>query len=95
LGAQGAVLAAANILPDSCVEIFQNHNDNVYGQNKGPLAKITSTVTQIILPYGIPAIKTALDLRGYYGGSPRAPLLPVSDEVRKRITTHLEKLELI
>jgi len=27
---------------------------------------------------GIPAIKHALDLNGYYGGFPRLPLLPLS-----------------
>jgi 4-hydroxy-2-oxoglutarate aldolase len=94
-GAQGAILAAANVVPGECVEVFQNYDENVYAKAKSALAKITSLVTQVILPHGIPAIKAVLDLRGYYGGPPRAPLLPVSDEVRQSIEAHLAKLELL
>jgi 4-hydroxy-2-oxoglutarate aldolase len=35
--------------------------------------------------YGIPGLKYAMDLNGYYGGVPRLPLIPVSPEARQEI----------
>ena len=34
---------------------------------------------------GIPAIKYAMDLNGYYGGMPRLPLLPLTAAVKSEI----------
>ena len=34
---------------------------------------------------GIPGIKYALDLNGYYGGRPRMPLLPLTGEEQRLV----------
>jgi 4-hydroxy-2-oxoglutarate aldolase len=33
--------------------------------------------------YGIPGLKAAMDLLGYYGGDPRPPLLPADAATRQ------------
>ena len=38
-----------------------------------------------IMSEGIPGLKYAMDLRGYHGGEPRAPLLPLSEQQKERI----------
>jgi 4-hydroxy-2-oxoglutarate aldolase len=35
--------------------------------------------------YGIPGLKYAMDLNGYYGGPPRLPLIPPTPEARREI----------
>jgi len=32
-----------------------------------------------------------MDLAGLYGGNPRLPLLPLSDDIRKKIKEYLQK----
>ena len=35
--------------------------------------------------YGVPGLKHAMDLNGYYGGPPRLPFVPVSQDARREI----------
>ena len=35
--------------------------------------------------YGIPGLKYAMDLMGYYGGPPRLPLIPACPQARLEI----------
>jgi 4-hydroxy-2-oxoglutarate aldolase len=44
--------------------------------------------------YGIAGLKYALDLRGYYGGPARLPLLPVDDKAKQDIAFLLKKMGL-
>ncbi|MGH9865970.1 MAG: dihydrodipicolinate synthase family protein, partial [Candidatus Acidiferrales bacterium] len=39
--------------------------------------------------FGIPGIKCAMDRLGYYGGPPRAPLLPLGEPAKHEIETIL------
>jgi dihydrodipicolinate synthase/N-acetylneuraminate lyase len=34
---------------------------------------------------GIPGLKYALDLNGYYGGPPRLPLLPLTADLKREV----------
>ena len=45
--------------------------------------------------FGVSGLKTALDLRGYFGGEPRAPLLPSSDEEKTAIVNILKQAGLL
>jgi 4-hydroxy-2-oxoglutarate aldolase len=35
--------------------------------------------------YGVPGLKHAMDLNGYYGGTPRLPFVPASLDARREI----------
>jgi len=39
----------------------------------------------VTVKYGIPGLKYAMDLNGYYGGPVRLPLVPVSPAAKKEI----------
>jgi dihydrodipicolinate synthase/N-acetylneuraminate lyase len=41
---------------------------------------------------GIPAVKYAAELNGYFGGYPRAPLLPLTAADREEVTTLMADL---
>ena len=76
-GAVGAVLSQANFVPELCVGLYeaflrgQGRAAREFQQRLVPLAQ------KVAIPYGVSGIKVALELCGYAGGFPRAPLLPL------------------
>jgi 4-hydroxy-2-oxoglutarate aldolase len=93
LGADGGIHALANVAPDECVELFDLGRDprNVGEGNVGEarllqyrLLPVNQSVTAL---HGVPGLKAAMDLRGYRGGEPRRPLLPLAapaiEDIRK------------
>lgn len=85
VGARGATLALANILPDECcklVSLFKEGNMDEARNLQKSLLKPNFTVTT---KYGVPGLKYALDLLGYNGGYPRRPLTQISEDDKKVI----------
>jgi 4-hydroxy-2-oxoglutarate aldolase len=89
-GAVGGILAVANVIPDSCVQLFEHvragrHAEALELQRAlTPLAQLVTTV------YGVPGLKHALDLIGFYGGPPRSPLMALPAGARHEIARALE-----
>jgi dihydrodipicolinate synthase/N-acetylneuraminate lyase len=46
---------------------------------------------KISIPYGIAGVKAALDLCGYAGGPPRAPLVPLEVAGRRAVAAALRE----
>jgi 4-hydroxy-2-oxoglutarate aldolase len=92
LGAKGAVLAVAGVVPDLCAQIHAlvergAHADALALQRRlAPLAQAVGS------RFGVPGLKAALDMAGYTGGDPRGPLLPASAEARAAIRAELDAL---
>jgi 4-hydroxy-2-oxoglutarate aldolase len=89
MGAAGGILAMAAALPELCVKLYRQFVNGRLEEARRlqlSLVPINKILTQTM---GIPAIKYALDLLGYFGGRPRSPLLPLDlngkREVRKRL----------
>src|SRR5262249_23974607 len=92
VGCVGAVLAFANAAPYSTICVYEAHRQRETAaaldwQNR--IAKAAQLVTH---KYGIPGLKHAMDLNGYYGGIPRLPLVPVSAEAQKEIEAAFDGL---
>lgn len=82
-GATGGVLALATFAPQACCEVYTAwaEMDPVLAADKQQ--RIVQAGIEIAGKMGIPGVKYALDLNGYYGGRPRMPLLPLTaDEQR-------------
>jgi dihydrodipicolinate synthase/N-acetylneuraminate lyase len=47
----------------------------------------------IVSECGIAGVKYVMDQRGYHGGLPRLPLLPLHDEQKKRLSELLATFE--
>ena len=47
--------------------------------------RIARAAVLVTTKYGIPGLKHAMDLNGYYGGPPRLPLTSVSPEAKREI----------
>ena len=77
-GASGGVLAFAAPAPTICFEIYAAWKDNDIELAQSKQAGITPATKRVVSELGIPAVKYAMDLNGYYGGLPRLPLLPLT-----------------
>ncbi|HET9743405.1 MAG TPA: dihydrodipicolinate synthase family protein [Terriglobales bacterium] len=84
-GAAGAVLAFATVAPTACFEIYTAWKDGDRELAQLKQKRIVEPATRVGSQLGIPALKYALDLNGYYGGPPRLPLLPLTAELRAEV----------
>ncbi len=77
-GASGAVLALAAPAPTICFEIYAAWKDNDLELARAKQESISAASKRVVSELGIPAVKCAMDINGYYGGNPRLPLLPLT-----------------
>ncbi len=81
-GCAGAVLAAACIAPSLALAVARGvglgHPEDTMEAQNG-LKRIAMEIAGV---YGVPGMKAGVDAAGMLGGSPRSPLLPISDEGR-------------
>jgi 4-hydroxy-2-oxoglutarate aldolase len=77
-GATGGVLAMASFAPQACAEIYMAWKDRDATLAQEKQQRIVEAADAVCGRMGIPGVKYACDLNGYYGGSPRLPLLPLT-----------------
>jgi 4-hydroxy-2-oxoglutarate aldolase len=85
IGASGAILAIANPLPYACVTIWEAFRTRQEDAGRDWQTRITPAGRLIATKYGIPGLKYAMDLNGYYGGPPRLPFVPPSAQAKAEI----------
>jgi dihydrodipicolinate synthase/N-acetylneuraminate lyase len=84
-GAPAAVLAFASAAPTACFEIYTAWKDGDAELAELKQQRVVEAATRIAGQMGIPALKYALDLNGYYGGPPRLPFLPLTGDQRVEV----------
>jgi 4-hydroxy-2-oxoglutarate aldolase len=93
LGARGAILAAACVVPGICVRLYEQarsgrHDDARRLQMRlSPLAKLVTT------GFSVPGLKAAMDLAGFVGGDPRPPLGPAPPTAIEQIRAALDQIQ--
>ncbi len=85
VGAVGAVLAYANAAPYSVIAIYEAHRTRETEAAMDWQNRIARAAQLVTAKYGVPGLKYAMDLNGYYGGNPRLPLTPIGPEAKKEI----------
>jgi len=85
VGAGGGVLGFAAPAPTICFEIHAAFKDNDLDLARSKQTALTPATRRVVSELGIPAIKYAMDLNGYYGGLPRMPLLPLDAAQKSEI----------
>ncbi|HUK91273.1 MAG TPA: dihydrodipicolinate synthase family protein [Blastocatellia bacterium] len=98
MGASGGVLAIACLIPSLCVELYEAAYSAASGGDgkrarelQEKIAPISALVTATL---GVAGLKAALDLAGYRGGSPRAPLMSAPQVDIERIKAAIGSSEL-
>ena len=95
LGCVGGVLALANVTPENCVRIFELVQEGELEAARDLQLKMLPVNQAVTAVYGVPGLKVAMDMLGYFGGDPRLPLLPSSEQERSEIEAILKKADLI
>jgi 4-hydroxy-2-oxoglutarate aldolase len=95
LGAVGGVLALANVAPEACVRIQQLLRQGDIEAARALQIRMLPVNTAVTATYGVPGLKAALDMLGYFGGDPRPPLLPASEKERSEIEAILKTAGLL
>jgi 4-hydroxy-2-oxoglutarate aldolase len=93
MGACGAILAYANVAPYSAIAIWEAYRtrDDAAGMDwQNRIGRASALVT---VKYGIPGLKYAMDLNGYYGGPPRLPLSVPNEAAKKEIAEAFQDLK--
>lgn len=93
IGARGAILALGSALPDKCVELHELFRQGRLEKARELQEVILRASKLVVSECGIAGVKYVMDQRGYRGGLPRLPLLPLKDEQKKRVNALLETLE--
>jgi 4-hydroxy-2-oxoglutarate aldolase len=84
-GAVGAVLAFANPAPTACYEIYAAWKEGDAELASLKQERISKASMRVGSQMGIPGMKYALDLNGYYGGPSRLPLLPLTVDLKREV----------
>jgi 4-hydroxy-2-oxoglutarate aldolase len=95
MGANGGVISLANIFPEITCELYNLIINKKYEEAFKLNEKILLINKNVSGSGGVAAVKYAMDLAGLYGGSPRLPLLPIGDDLKKKISDYLKKEGLI
>jgi len=85
VGAVGAILAFACAAPTACYEIYAAWKEGDMALAREKQQRIVEASLKVGGELGIPGIKYAMDLNGYYGGPPRLPLLPLTAEQKAEV----------
>ena len=85
LGASGGILAAANILPNECVDVYNYYKDGKQKEALEAQNKLLAVNKAITATFGVAGLKKAMDWLGYYGGLPRSPLQSLTESEEKKL----------
>jgi 4-hydroxy-2-oxoglutarate aldolase len=93
VGACGAVLAFANAAPYTTISIWEAHRMREHEAALDWQNRIARAAWLVTVKHGIPGLKYAMDLKGYYGGPPRLPLTPPCPAARREIEEAFQDLK--
>jgi len=93
VGAKGAILALASALPEKCAELYEVTRRGQMEAARELQKTLLRASKLIVSELGIPGVKFVMDQRGYRGGAPRLPLLPLSDAAKRRVLELLATFE--
>lgn len=95
VGARGATLALANILPQQCCDLVALHREGKHEEARKMQLSLLAINAAVTMKFGIGGLKHALNLLGYKGGYVRRPLFNISKENGLIIENLLKDLNLI
>lgn len=92
VGCVGGLLAFSNAAPYAAISIWEAHRSREFAAAMDWQNRILTASQLVTTKYGIPGLKYAMDLNGYYGGPPRLPLTVIKPEAQREIEQAFEGL---
>jgi 4-hydroxy-2-oxoglutarate aldolase len=93
VGAKGAILALGSALPEMCVTLYDLYRNGEIDKARALQNTLLKASKVVQSEHAIAGIKFVMDQRGYHGGIPRQPLVPLSDAYKQRILDLLGSIE--
>jgi len=94
VGAVGGILALANIAPQQCINIHQLFENKELDKARKLQAAMIPVNTAVTARWGVPALKTAMDHLGLYGGMARKPVQPLDAKSKGQLLDLLKQNEI-
>ncbi|HEY7099514.1 MAG TPA: dihydrodipicolinate synthase family protein [Terriglobales bacterium] len=91
-GAVGAILAFADAAPTACYEIYAAWKEGDRELARIKQERIAEAAQRVVGDLGISGVKYAMDYNGYFGGTARLPLLPLTADAKQEIEQLLENI---
>jgi dihydrodipicolinate synthase/N-acetylneuraminate lyase len=91
-GAVGGVLAFADAAPTAMYEIYSAWKNGDLAIAHDKQQRVTAAAARVAGDLGIPGVKYACELNGYYGGPVRLPLLPLTAELKCEVERLMAKI---
>ena len=79
-GACGGIVAVACALPEWTVELYEAFESGDWKQSSALQARLSPPAAAVTTTFGVPGLKAALTMMGYFGGHPRLPLQPLDEK---------------
>lgn len=95
IGVTGGVLALADVAPAECAQLFRWYRAGEVEKARQMQDRLFPVNQAVTVSMGIPGVKAAMDMLGYYGGPPRRPILPLGDAERTALRRILETAGLL
>jgi hypothetical protein len=84
-GAVGAILAFACPAPTACYEVYAAWKEGDKDLATLKQERILAPAQRLASGLSVSGLKYAMDFNGYYGGTPRLPLLPLRAELKAEV----------
>jgi 4-hydroxy-tetrahydrodipicolinate synthase len=94
-GADGGVLAVANVAPELAAEVLARHEDGDEAGARETNRRLLALNRAVTARYGVAGAKAALRLRGAPAGQVRRPLTPVGEAAENELASLLGDLDLL
>jgi dihydrodipicolinate synthase/N-acetylneuraminate lyase len=91
-GAVGAILAFADPAPTACYEVYAAWKEGDSALARLKQDRIAKAAQRIVGELSIPGVKYAMDFNGYFGGSVRLPLLPLTADAKAELEKLMENI---
>ncbi|GGH12946.1 dihydrodipicolinate synthase family protein [Silvibacterium dinghuense] len=91
-GASGSILGLAACAPQACLEVQMAWKDRDPALAALKQKRLVAATQYVVAKLGVPAIKHACDLNGFYGGVPRLPMLPLDAETKAKVAEVMRDL---
>ncbi|KMY66501.1 hypothetical protein AAU61_15180 [Desulfocarbo indianensis] len=92
LGAAGGILAAANVIPERCVELQQAFQAGDLTQARDLQWRLVSLAVMVTVTHGVGGLKAAMAMNGYQPGVVRSPLAMPDEAAGSAIKEELRRL---
>lgn len=90
-GAIGGIVAVGCALPQMTIDLYQAFLGGDWKKAAAIQERLTPPAQAVTSGFGIPGLKAAMDLMGFYGGPPRLPLMPLNSKQRESLSAIFQK----